>query len=71
MKDKAIKLLHRLDLVKNIDPHNKKLLNDCFNTIVDLHDEVVRLETHNNRLLHVIYQNQSELESLGYEPTGE
>ena len=71
MKDKAIKILNRLDLVKNLDPYNQKLLHDCFDVIMDLHDEVVRLETHNNRLLHVIYQNQSELESLGYESTGE
>ena len=46
------------------------LLNDCFDVIMDLHEEVVRLETHNNRLLDVIYQNQSELESID-EPTGE
>jgi len=70
MKDKAIKLLNRLDLVKNIDPHNKKLLNDCFDTIMDMHEEIVRLETHNNRLLDVIYQNQSELENID-ESTGE
>ena len=64
MKQRAIKILNRLDLIKNLDPHNKKLLNDCFNVIMDLHDEIIRLETHNNRLLDVIYQNQSELESI-------
>jgi len=70
MKERAVKILGRLDLVKNVDPYNQKLLNDCFDVIMDLHHEVVRLETHNSRLLNVIYQNQSELESTD-EPTGE
>jgi hypothetical protein len=69
MKDKVPKILSRLDLVKNISEHSK-LLNDCFDVIMDLHHEVVRLETHNARLLQVIYQNQSELESTN-ESTGE
>lgn len=69
MKERAVKILGRLDLVKNVDPYNQKLLNDCFDVIMDLHHEVVRLETHNARLLQVIYQNQSELESMN-ESTG-
>jgi len=52
MKDRAIKLLNRLDLVKNLDPYNKKLLNDCFNLIMDMHDEIVRLETKNKKMLN-------------------
>jgi len=67
MKEKVPKILSRLDLIKNLSEHSK-LLNDCFDVIMDLHDEVVRLETHNQRLLNVIYQNQSELESE-YEST--
>jgi len=67
MKDKVPKILSRLDLIKNLSEHSK-LLNDCFDVIMDLNDEVVRLETHNQRLLNVIYQNQSELESE-YEST--
>ena len=70
MKDRVPKLLSRLDLIKNIDPYNQKLLNDCFDTLMDLHHEVVRLEKHNARLLQVIYQNQSQLESID-ESTGE
>ena len=70
MKERAVKILGRLDLVKNVDPYNQKLLNDCFDVIMDLHHEVVRLETHNARLLNVIYQNQSELE-ITNESTGE
>ena len=70
MKERAVKILGRLDLVKNVDPYNQKLLNDCFDVIMDLHHEVVRLETHNARLLNVIYQNQSELE-ITDESTGE
>ena len=52
MKDRAIKLLNRLDLVKNLDPYNKKLLNDCFNLIMDMHDEIIRLETKNKKMLN-------------------
>ena len=69
MKERVPKLLSRLDLIKNLSDHSN-LLNDCFDTLMDLHHEVVRLETHNARLLQVIYQNQSELESID-EPTGE
>jgi len=70
MKERASKILSRLDLIKNLDPYNKKLLNDCFDTIMDMKHELERLEAHNQRLLQVIYQNQSELESLN-ESTGE
>ena len=67
MKEKVPTLLSRLDLIKNLSEHSK-LLNDCFDVIMDLHSEVVRLEKHNQRLLQVIYQNQSELETIN-EPT--
>jgi len=70
MKEKASKMLSRLDLIKNLDPYNKKLLNDCFDTIMDMNHEIERLATHNQRLLQVIYQNQSELENMN-ESTGE
>lgn len=63
MKQRVEKILSRLDLVKDIDPYNKKLLNDCRDAVQDLQDEVDRLAWHNERLLQVIYQNQSELEN--------
>jgi hypothetical protein len=62
MKEKAQTLLKRLDLVKDSDPFNKRLLNDCFTTIQELLTEVDRLQYHNNNLMNVIYQNQGELE---------
>ena len=62
MKEKAQKLLSRLDLTKDIDPFNKKLMNDCRDMIEQLQTEVERLQYHNNNLMNVIYQNQSELE---------
>ena len=52
MKDRAVKILRRLDLVKNLDPYNKKLLHDCFNLIMDMHDEIIRLETKNKKMLN-------------------
>ena len=63
-------VLKRLELVKDIDPFNKKLLNDAHDTIKTLQSEVDRLIYHNNNLMNVIYQNQTELENLN-EPTGE
>ena len=63
MKENAQKILSRLDLTKDIDPFNKKLLNDCRDMIEQLQTEVERLQYHNNNLMNVIYQNQSELEN--------
>ena len=60
---KVDKLLSRLDLVKDLDPFNKKILNDCRDELQHLKEEVERLAGHNERLLQVIYQNQSELEN--------
>ncbi len=56
-------ILKRLELIKDSDPFNKRLMNDCFDTIIALQAEVERLQYHNNNLMNVIYQNQSELES--------
>lgn len=56
-------VLKRLELVKDIDPCNKKLLNDAHDTIKTLQSEVDRLIYHNNNLMNVIYQNQGELEN--------
>ena len=63
MKEEAQNLLKRLDLVKDSDPFNKRLLNDCFDITVQLVQEIERLQYHNNNLMNVIYQNQSELEN--------
>lgn len=56
-------ILKRLQLIKDSDPFNKRILNDCFDTIIALQAEVKRLQYHNNNLMNVIYQNQTELES--------
>jgi hypothetical protein len=69
MKEEAQNLLKRLDLVKDSDPFNKRLLNDCFTTIQKLTIELERLQYHNNNLMNVIYQNQQTLESV-YESAG-
>jgi hypothetical protein len=70
MKEKTTNLLQRLSLIKDSDPFNKRILNDCFDHFQTLQDEVDRLIYHNNNLMNVIYQNQTELESLDV-PTGE
>jgi hypothetical protein len=70
MKEEAQNLLKRLELIKDSDPFNKRILNDSFSTIQKLIDEVERLQYHNNNLMNVIYQNQESLENL-HESTGE
>ena len=62
MKDATNNLIKRLDLIKDSDPFNKKILNDCFDHIKLLQSEVERLAYHNNNLMNVIYQNQNSIE---------
>lgn len=62
MKDATKNLIKRLELIKDSDPFNKQILNDCYLHIQSLQDEVDRLQYHNNNLMNVIYQNQGELE---------
>ena len=69
MKEEAQNLLKRLDLIKDSDPFNKRILNDCFTLVQKLTAEVDRLQYHNNNLMNVIYQNQQTLESV-YESAG-
>ena len=70
MKEEAQNLLKRLDLIKDSDPFNKRILNDCFTTIQKMNAEIERLQYHNNNLMNVIYQNQESLESTQYELAG-
>ena len=63
MKEETTNILQRLKLIKDSDPFNKRILNDCFDHFQVLQNEIERLQYHNNNLMNVIYQNQSELES--------
>jgi FtsZ-binding cell division protein ZapB len=63
-------ILNRLELVKDVDPFQKQLLNDAYDTIKTLQSEVDRLIYHNNNLMNVIYQNQDALENSAYELAG-
>ena len=63
MKEKTDLLLKRLKLIKDSDPFNKRILNDCYDHFNTLQSEVDRLIYHNNNLMNVIYQNQGELEN--------
>ena len=62
MKESTNRILKRLELYKDFDPYYQGLLNECFDHITALQDEVDRLQYHNNNLMNVIYQNQSSLE---------
>ena len=70
LKNQTENLIKRLELVKDSDPFNRRLMNDCYDHFKALQDEVDRLIYHNNNLMNVIYQNQTELENLDV-PTGE
>ena len=63
MKEEISNLLKRLDLIKDSDPFNKRILNDCFDLLQRASAEIDRLQYHNNNLMNVIYQNQHELEN--------
>jgi len=70
LKEKTENLIKRLELIKDSDPFNKRILNDCHDHFKTLQDEVDRLIYHNNNLMNVIYQNQHELENMHYELAG-
>lgn len=64
MKEQTIQLLKRLELIKDSDPFNKRILNDCFEHFKVLQSEIERLQYHNNNLMNVIYQNQGDIEDV-------
>ena len=70
MEAKLLNITKRLELIKDSDPFNRKILNDCFDLFKELDTELERLKYHNNNLMNVIYQNQELLENLDA-PTGE
>ena len=70
METKTNNILKRLELIKDSDPFNKQILNDCFDLFKELQTEVQRLHYHNNNLMNVIYQNQESLEIQVNESTG-
>ena len=37
-------LLKRLEMIKDSDPFNKRILNDCYDTITELNKRLVELE---------------------------
>jgi len=63
LKETSDTLVKRLSLIKDSDPFNKRILNDCYEHVSALQSEVDRLIYHNNNLMNVIYQNQGEIEN--------
>ena len=37
-------LIERLEMIKDIDPYNRQLLNDCYERIMQLEDQIARLK---------------------------
>jgi hypothetical protein len=64
LKETSNILVKRLGLIKDSDPFNKRILNDCYEHVSALQSEVDRLVYHNNNLMNVIYQNQGEIEDV-------
>lgn len=63
MMDRDVeRMIVRLDMIKDIDPDNRTLLNDARDTLQTIFDEMKRLRMHNNQLMNVIYQNQGMIE---------
>ena len=52
-------LLKRLDLIKDSDPFNKRILNDCFTEIQLLRVEIDRLKQMNTQLNIMVTQLES------------
>lgn len=64
LKETSDILVKRLELIKDSDPFNKRILNDCYEHVSALQSEVDRLIYHNNNLMNVIYQNQGDIEDV-------
>ena len=63
MTESSGNLLKRLDLIKDSDPFNKQILNDCFTEIQVLRTEIDRLKQLNTQLNNMV----TKLESGDYE----
>ena len=59
MNEKTTNLLKRLDLIKDSDPFNKRILNDCFTEIQVLRTEIDRLKQMNTQLNIMVTQLES------------
>lgn len=58
--ESSANLLKRLDLIKDSDPFNKRILNDCFTEIQVLRTEIERLKQLNTQLNNIVTQLESE-----------
>lgn len=63
MTESSENLLKRLDLIKDSDPFNRRILNDCFTEIQVLRTEIDRLKQLNTQLNNMV----TKLESGDYE----
>jgi len=52
-------LLKRLDLIKDSDPFNRRILNDCFTEIQLLRAEIDRIKQMNTQLNIMVTQLES------------
>jgi cell division protein FtsB len=59
MTESSATLLKRLDLIKDSDPFNKRILNDCFTEIQVLRTEIDRLKQLNTQLNKMVTQLES------------
>ena len=55
MNDHLDNLIQRLKIIKDIDPFNKQLLNDCYDTVLELRARNETLERQLNELTGIKY----------------
>lgn len=55
MNDHLDNLIQRLKVLKDIDPFNKQLLNDCYDTVLELRARNETLERQLNELTGIKY----------------
>ncbi len=59
MDDSSKNLLKRLDMIKDSDPFNRRILNDCFTELQLLRAEIDRLKQMNTQLNTMVTQLES------------
>lgn len=61
------KMMERIDRIKDLDPFNRKILNDCYDVLLDSATEIAKLRVENERKQSVINYIETSLEAVAHE----
>lgn len=61
------KMMERIDRIKDVDPFNRRVLNDCYDVLLDSATEIARLRVENERKQSVIDYINTSLEQIAHE----